>query len=54
VKTDPKFERPAEVDYLVGDASKARQKLGWKPTVDFEGLVHMMVDADLALVERGG
>ena len=54
VKTDPKFERPAEVDYLVGDASKARQKLGWKPTGDFEGLVHMMVDADLALVERGG
>ena len=54
VKTDPKFERPAEVDYLVGDASKARRKLGWKPTVDFEGLVHMMVDADLALVERGG
>ena len=54
VKTDPKFERPAEVDYLVGDASKARRKLGWRPTVDFEGLVHMMVDADLALVERGG
>ena len=54
VKTDPKFERPAEVDYLVGDASKARRKLGWKPTVDFEGLVHMMVDADLALVEKGG
>jgi GDPmannose 4,6-dehydratase len=54
VQTDPKFERPAEVDYLVGDASKARRKLGWRPTVDFEGLVHMMVDADLALVERGG
>jgi GDPmannose 4,6-dehydratase len=54
VKTDPKFQRPAEVDYLVGDASKARRKLGWRPTVDFEGLVHMMVDADLALVERGG
>ena len=54
VMTDPKFQRPAEVDYLVGDASRARRKLGWRPTVDFEGLVHMMVDADLALVERGG
>src|SRR5919201_2327362 len=51
VRTDPKFERPAEVDYLVGDASKARQKLNWRPEVDFETLVHMMVDADLALVE---
>ena len=54
VKADPKFERPAEVDYLVGDASKAREKLGWQPEVDFESLVRMMVDADLALVEKGG
>jgi GDPmannose 4,6-dehydratase len=54
VKTDPKFERPAEVDYLVGDASKAREKLGWKPEVDFEALVRMMVDADLELVARSG
>jgi GDPmannose 4,6-dehydratase len=53
VRTDPKFERPAEVDYLVGDASKAREKLGWRPEVDFEGLVRMMVDADLELVARG-
>ena len=48
VVSDPKFTRPAEVDYLIGDSSKARRVLGWKPTVDFEGLVKMMVDADLA------
>jgi GDPmannose 4,6-dehydratase len=52
VRTDPKFERPAEVDYLVGDAGKAREKLGWRPEVDFESLVRMMVDADLELVAR--
>ncbi|OGN92802.1 MAG: GDP-mannose 4,6-dehydratase [Chloroflexi bacterium RBG_13_50_21] len=44
---DPKFIRPAEVDLLVGDSSKVRQKLGWAPRVDFNGLVEMMVDADL-------
>ena len=48
VKEDPAFLRPAEVDHLIGDASKAHTQLGWKPTVDFKGLVHMMVDADLA------
>ena len=47
VKTDPALIRPAEVDLLVGDPSKAREKLGWEPQVDFEGLVRMMVDADL-------
>jgi GDPmannose 4,6-dehydratase len=47
VRTDPKLLRPAEVDHLIGDASKARTMLGWAPTVDFEGLVAMMVDADL-------
>jgi GDPmannose 4,6-dehydratase len=52
VRTDPKFERPAEVDYLVGDASKAHDKLGWQPEVGFEQLVKMMVDSDLAMVER--
>jgi GDPmannose 4,6-dehydratase len=52
VRIDPKFERPAEVDYLVGDAGKAREKLGWRPEVDFESLVRMMVDADLELVAR--
>jgi GDPmannose 4,6-dehydratase len=47
VKEDPAFLRPAEVDHLVGDASKAQSVLGWKPSVDFKGLVEMMVDADL-------
>jgi GDPmannose 4,6-dehydratase len=47
VTTDPRFIRPAEVDLLVADASKARAELGWTPTVDFAGLVGMMVDADL-------
>jgi GDPmannose 4,6-dehydratase len=47
VRTDPRFIRPAEVDLLVGDPAKAKAKLGWEPTVNFEGLVHMMVDADL-------
>ena len=47
VKTDPQLLRPAEVDHLVGDATKARTELGWQPTVDFHGLVTMMVDADL-------
>ncbi|HLT70162.1 MAG TPA: GDP-mannose 4,6-dehydratase, partial [Acidimicrobiales bacterium] len=43
--------RPAEVDLLVGDASKARRVLGWEPKTSFEELVHLMVDADLALLE---
>jgi GDPmannose 4,6-dehydratase len=47
VRQDPKFLRPAEVDHLIGDASKARQQLGWVPEVDFKGLVTMMVDADI-------
>src|SRR5262245_62039589 len=47
VKTDPALLRPAEVDHLIGDPSKARSELGWKPSVTFEGLVKMMVDADL-------
>jgi GDPmannose 4,6-dehydratase len=53
VRLDPKFLRPAEVDHLVGDASKARAALGWQPEVDFPGLVRMMVDADLARLTRG-
>jgi len=52
VKYDQKFYRPAEVDLLVGDSEKAREELGWKPKVDFERLVKMMVDADLELVQR--
>ena len=47
VKTDPAFLRPAEVDHLVGDATKAREQLGWEPRVSFRELVEMMVDADL-------
>jgi len=47
VRTDPKLLRPAEVDHLIGDSSKARQLLGWLPSVDFKGLIEMMVDADL-------
>jgi len=47
VVTDPRFLRPAEVEHLLGDSSKARAKLGWKPTVDFEALVKMMVDEDI-------
>ena len=50
VVVDDKFMRPAEVDFLVGDASKARRELGWEVHVDFPQLVAMMVDADLALV----
>jgi len=48
VALDPKFLRPAEVDLLIGDPRKAKQKLGWTPSVDFAGLVKMMVDADLS------
>jgi GDPmannose 4,6-dehydratase len=48
VKTDERFIRPAEVDVLQADPSKARRELGWAPTVDFRRLVTMMVDADLA------
>ena len=47
VRIDPAFLRPAEVDHLIGDASKAKQVLGWAPSVSFEQLVAMMVDADL-------
>ncbi|MCB0329151.1 MAG: GDP-mannose 4,6-dehydratase [Bdellovibrionales bacterium] len=47
VKIDKAFLRPAEVDLLVGDSSKAKQELGWEPTVSFEQMIKMMVDADL-------
>jgi GDPmannose 4,6-dehydratase len=50
VSLDPKLIRPAEVEHLIGDSSKARAQLGWKPSVDFTGLVKMMVDADLERV----
>ncbi len=47
VRTDSKYERPAEVDLLIGDASKAKSKLGWTPRTDFQALVELMVEADL-------
>jgi GDPmannose 4,6-dehydratase len=50
VRVDPALLRPAEVDHLLGDASKARTTLGWTPRVDFTQLVEMMVDADLERV----
>jgi GDPmannose 4,6-dehydratase len=48
VRVDPKLIRPAEVDLLVSDPRKAREKLGWQPAMSFEGLIRMMVDADMA------
>ena len=52
VVIDEKFLRPAEVDLLVGDPIKAHQVLGWRPEVDFPGLVTMMVEADMDLVRK--
>ena len=52
VELDPKYLRPAEVDLLIGDASKARQELGWEPKVTFTELVRLMVDADIATVNQ--
>ena len=49
---DPAFFRPAEVEHLLGDSTRARNELKWKPKVNFESLVNMMVDADLERVER--
>lgn len=52
VATDPRYLRPAEVDHLIGNPAKAKSRLGWKPDVDFPGLVRMMVDADMARLSR--
>ncbi|WP_393076677.1 GDP-mannose 4,6-dehydratase [Streptomyces sp. LN704] len=52
VRYDPKYERPSEVDALIGDASKARERLGWRPTVLVEELARIMVDADVRQVEK--
>ena len=52
VVSDPRFFRPAEVDRLVGDYSKARQKLGWQPNTSFEELANMMVDSDMKAQQR--
>jgi len=52
VKHDPRYERPAEVDVLLGDASKAKKILGWEPKVRFQELVRIMVDADMDFLSR--
>ena len=52
IEIDPSYLRPTEVEHLCGDAAHARAKLGWKPTVDFDGLVALMTDADLELAAR--
>jgi len=52
VEIDPWYYRPSEVDYLQGDASKARRELGWEPKVGFEELVRLMVDHDMLLARR--
>ena len=48
---DEKFFRPAEIDVLLGDPSKAKEKLGWEPTISLEEMIQEMVDADLARVK---
>jgi GDPmannose 4,6-dehydratase len=53
VRLDPRFLRPAEVEHLIGDASKARDKLGWEPRTSFADMVRLMVDSDLELLGRG-
>ena len=53
VRTSSALLRPAEVEHLIGDSSKARSDFGWKPSIDFSGLVQMMVDADLERVNSG-
>ena len=53
VRVDERFLRPAEVEQLIGDSSKAREELGWKPRTTFEELVRLMVDADLEMLKRG-
>jgi GDPmannose 4,6-dehydratase len=53
VKIDPRYMRPAEVEHLIGDYSKAKEKLGWQPRTSFEDLVRLMVDSDLELLASG-
>jgi len=52
VEIDPRYFRPSEVDYLLGDSTKAKNKLGWQPKVNFEQLVKIMVESDLELAQR--
>jgi GDPmannose 4,6-dehydratase len=53
VRIDPQYMRPAEVEHLIGDATKAHEKLGWRPRTSFPELVELMVDADLELLASG-
>ena len=53
IRIDERFIRPAEVEHLVGDATKAKEKLGWEPRTSFEEMIRRMVDSDLALLEAG-
>ena len=52
VESSEKYYRPNEVDYLLGDSSKARKILGWKPEVNFEGLVQLMVEEDITEAKK--
>src|SRR5439155_7950102 len=52
VEVDPRYYRPAEVDVLMGDYSKAKRKLGWQPKTKFDDLVKLMVDADIELLRK--
>ena len=52
IEFDPRYTRPSEVEVLLGDASKAREALGWKPRVDFRGLIKMMIESDLEVARR--
>lgn len=53
VRIDPRYFRPTEVDFLLGNSQKARKKLGWAPSVNFEQLVEIMVNADMTILENG-
>jgi GDPmannose 4,6-dehydratase len=53
VVVDDSLKRPAEVDHLIGDASKAKRQLGWEPRTSFEELIRLMVDADYELLSGG-
>ena len=53
MRIDPKYFRPTEVELLIGDPTKAKQKLGWTPKVKMEELCREMVEADVKLVEKG-
>ena len=54
MKISKEFLRPAEVDFLIGDATKAKKELDWKPKVSFKSLVRMMVEADIDLLKKNG